>query len=600
MDTKVVADELKTIEADILLNMNKKNHKTQRDLVESTGYSLGAINKAVKSLKEKGYLDGSLSIGLTDKAHKTINDSSPKNAIILAAGLGLRMIPINNSVSKGLLEVKGEYLIERIIKQLYEVGVEDITIVVGFMKEKYEYLIDKYNVRLIVNKDYAVKNNIYSLKLVSCLISNTYIIPCDIWCKYNPFSKDELYSWYMISDELTSKSYVRLNRKNQLVNVEKDSFGNRMLGISYLTDNDARVLRQRIEELTQSAANDNLFWDDALNLNNKFFIQAKLVARDDFFEINTYEQLRTLDSESNQLQSNEIKILSDIFEVESNKITDISALKKGMTNRSFLFNVGNDRYIMRIPGEGTDKLINRKQEASVYKELHDKKICDDIIYINEENGYKVSRYFENARCCDSNDLSDVAKCMDYLRRFHEFNLKVEHEFDLFGQIEFYEKLRGNIPSLYRDYYATKEMVLKLKRFIDSLDIKKSLTHIDAVFDNFLFVNNGLEEEIRLIDWEYAGMQDVHVDIAMFVIYACYDEEMIDKTIDFYFENNCSEHVRYKIYAYIAIAGLLWSNWCEYKYSLGVEFGEYSIQQYRYAKIYSKKVINYLEKINEQS
>ena len=41
--------------------------------------------------------------------------------------------------------------------------------------------------------------------------------------------------------------------------------------------------------------------------------------------------------------------------------------------------------------------------------------------------------------------------------------------------------------------------------------------------------------------------------------------------------------RIKIYIYIAMCGLLWSNWCEYKRKLGVEFGEYSLRQYRYAK-----------------
>ena len=39
---------------------------------------------------------------------------------------------------------------------------------------------------------------------------------------------------------------------------------------------------------------------------------------------------------------------------------------------------------------------------------------------------------------------------------------------------------------------------------------------------------------------------------------------------------------------IALAGLFWSNWCEYNYRFGVDFGEYSLLQYRYAKIYARK------------
>ena len=57
----------------------------------------------------------------------------------------------------------------------------------------------------------------------------------------------------------------------------------------------------------------------------------------------------------------------------------------------------------------------------------------------------------------------------------------------------------------------------------------------------------------------------------------------------YFEGNCDDRTRIKIYCYIAVCGLLWSNWCEYKRKLGVEFGEYSLRQYRYAKDYYKIV-----------
>lgn len=89
----------------------------------------------------------------------------------------------------------------------------------------------------------------------------------------------------------------------------------------------------------------------------------------------------------------------------------------------------------------------------------------------------------------------------------------------------------------------------------------------------------------MIDWEYSGMQDPHIDIAMFCIYSMYDQNEIDKLIDLYFKNNCPENIRLKIYCYVSACGLLWSNWCEYKYQLGIDFGEYSLKQYRYAKEY---------------
>jgi thiamine kinase-like enzyme len=174
--------------------------------------------------------------------------------------------------------------------------------------------------------------------------------------------------------------------------------------------------------------------------------------------------------------------------------------------------------------------------------------------------------------------------MKVLREFHESKLVVSHTFDIFGQIAFYESLWEGEPSIFGDYQTTKANVLSLKAFIDGLEKDRCLTHIDAVPDNFLFYTlpDGTEG-LQLTDWEYAGMQDPHVDIAMFAIYALYDKSRIDFLINTYFNGVCPQDVRLKIYCYIAACGLLWSNWCEYKATLGVEFGEYSLRQYRYAK-----------------
>ena len=177
--------------------------------------------------------------------------------------------------------------------------------------------------------------------------------------------------------------------------------------------------------------------------------------------------------------------------------------------------------------------------------------------------------------------------MKKLREFHEMELRTAHSFDIFGQIEFYEALREGRPSVYRDYSKVKERVISLKPFIEAQAGRRVLTHIDAVPDNFLFYTgeNG-EERLQLTDWEYAGMQDPHVDIAMFCIYSMYDKEQVDRLIRLYWDaEEPEEETVTKIYALIAACGLLWSNWCEYKLSLGVEFGEYSLRQYRYAKEY---------------
>ena len=572
---------------DILNNLIKEPFINQRILAAQTGHSLGIVNRSIKELISEGYLDEE--IRPTEKALREAKEKAPKNAIILAAGFGMRMVPINTETPKGLLEIKGERLIERTIRQLHEVGITEIYVVVGFIKEQYEYLIDEYGVDLIVAPDYATKNNLHSLKTAADHLSNSYIIPCDIWCEKNPYSRNELYSWYMVSDLVDDDSTVRVNRKQELVVQKEQAGGNAMIGICYLLEAEAETVRERLEELGRDSRYDGAFWEETLYQKDRMIVTARVVHAADAVEINTYEQLREIDSDSSQLQTEAIQVICQALSARPDEVTNITVLKKGMTNRSFLFSCKDKKYIMRIPGEGTDQLINRRQEAAVYQTIAGRKICDEIAYINPENGYKITEYLEGARVCDAEKEEDLQKCMKKLREFHGQKLKVDHSFDLFGQMEYYESLWEGTPSAYKDYEKTKAHVLQLKDYIEANAGEWVLTHIDAVPDNFLFVEENGKEEIRLIDWEYAGMQDPHVDIAMFCIYSLYKKEQVDHLIDLYFEGNCDDRIRIKIYCYIAVCGLLWSNWCEYKRKLGVEFGEYSLRQYRYAKDYYKIV-----------
>ena len=558
----------------------------QRTLAETTGYALGTVNRSLRTLTGEGMLTAEAEP--TEKARNRYEACRPRNAIILAAGFGMRMVPINTLVPKALLEVKGEALIERQIRQLHEAGITDITVVTGFMKERFEYLIDEFGVKLLINPDYALKNNLSSLAPAADRIGNTYIIPADIRCGSNPFTPHEMYSWYMVSERRSRETDVRVNRKNELVRVGENEEGNTMIGIAYILEEDAGALRERLKKLSGETARDGDFWEEALYDGDTMRVAARVVPADEAVEINTYEQLRELDRESNHLKSDALDVIADVFGTTTDRITEISVLKKGMTNRSFLFSLDGQRYIMRIPGEGTEKLISRRQEAEVYRAISGKGLCDDPVYLNPENGYKSTRYLENVRVCDPENGEDLKKCMAKLRAFHETRLEVPHGFDLFGQIEFYEELWEGQPSIFRDYCRTKAEILALKEYIDAQEKDLCLTHIDAVPDNFLFhMTDEGGEGLQLTDWEYAGMQDPHVDLAMFCVYSGYDREKCDRLIDLYFPEGCGRRTRIKIYCYIAVSGLLWSNWCEYKRSLGIEFGEYALLQYRYAKEFSR-------------
>ena len=573
-------------QSDLLLKIHDYPFVNQRLLAEETGYSVGLVNRQLNKLIEEGYLDGDKR--LTPAAKALLQSRKPENAVILAAGFGMRMVPINLTSPKALMEIKGERLIERLINQLHEAGVTDITVVVGFMKESFEYLIDEKGVDLVVNDRYNTANNLYSFGCVLDRIHNTYIVPSDIWCEDNPFRASELYSWYMVSEQPDRQSLVRVNRKMQLVRIPEEEAGNHMIGISYLTGDEAAKTVARAKELIATEKHTQSFWEESLYSKDRMIVNTRLVAPDAAVEINTYEQLRDLDSDSSHLQSDAISAIAKALSCSPREIVDIHVLKKGMTNRSFLFSVRGSKYIMRIPGEGTDQLIDRAHEADVFRAIRGLGLCDDPVFIDPASGFKITKYLENIRVCDPEDPEDLRRCMDVLRAFHKKNLQVGHSFDLFGQIAFYESLWKGQPSVFRDYEKTRDNVYSLRKYVESCDRQWCLTHIDAVYDNFLFYREADGTEgLQLTDWEYAGMEDPHVDIAMFCIYSLYDKSQVDALIDIYFEGGCDTATRAKIYCYIAACGLLWSNWCEFKRQLGVEFSEYSLRQYRYAKDYYK-------------
>ena len=236
-------------EKDILLFLKNNPFLNQRILAEQIKLSLGKVNQTLRSLQDQGYLNGEMH--LTEQARALFADHAPRHGVILAAGFGMRMIPIHMETPKGLLQINGEPLIERQIRQLQEVGITDITVVAGFMKESYEYLIDTYGVKLLINMEYGKKNNLHSLNLAADKIDNTYIIPCDIWCQENPFSRDELYSWYMVCELVDDESSVRVNRKQELVKTDRG--GNQMIGISYVSGDVALELKKRLAQMDQDA-----------------------------------------------------------------------------------------------------------------------------------------------------------------------------------------------------------------------------------------------------------------------------------------------------------------------------------------------------------
>lgn len=114
----------------------------------------------------------------------------------MAAGMATRFAPLSYETPKGLLNVKGEILIERQIRQLKEAGISDIIVVVGYLAEKFVYLKEKYGVRIVMNEDYSRYNNTSSVIRVIDDLADTYLCSSDNYFPKNVFADSPEDSYY--------------------------------------------------------------------------------------------------------------------------------------------------------------------------------------------------------------------------------------------------------------------------------------------------------------------------------------------------------------------------------------------------------------------
>lgn len=572
------------LESDLLRLIQDSSEQRSVPMASLLGCSVGELHATRSLLKEKKDLDDQ--DRLTPAMQQEIAQNSPQRAVILAAGMGMRALPLSAEQPKALLEVYGEPLIERLIRQLRQAGIQEIEVITGYRAQDLDYLAEKFGVRLVHNDRYAETNNLHSLALCSSL-DCCYIVPSDLWFETTPFRSAELRSWYMTSSKPAHKYPVHV-RPDSTLEQARDT-GETMVGIAYISHQDHEAVENCIRQAAEQPGHAHDFWEDALwQPDGTFALQARPIRFDDWVEINTFEQLRQTDEESRSLAVRSIQALMDIFDCSMSDVQSVSILKKGMTNRSFLFEIQEQRYIMRLPGEGTEQLISRRQEAEVYELLQGSGICDEVVYLNPDNGYKVTKFLQNARSCDAFSEEDLIRAMDLLHRFHDLNLHSSHDFDLFGKAEEYRSFLRGAPSRYPDYEQVRERVFALKPFLEKHAEKKVLCHIDAVPDNFLFYTDPdrEQEQLVLIDWEYAGNQDPLADLAMFSIYALYNQADMEHLLQLYLKKEPTPLQKTRLLAYAAVCGFLWSEWCEYKSMLGVEFGAYSLAQYEYAREFS--------------
>lgn len=577
-------------------------HCTQRELAQCLNLSLGTINTIMRECSSRHLTAQEKSSAgtyeLTVDGDEYLEQYRVDGALIIAAGFGSRFVPLTFETPKGLLEVFGERMIERQIKQLHEVGITNITIVVGYLKEKFEYLIDKYGVNLLYNPEYSHKNTLATIYHAREVLRgrNMYLLSSDNWMRENMYHTWECGAWYASSymEGTTSEWVLSYNKKGRITGV---SIGGHdawvMYGPVFLSKTFTEQFLPYLEAAYASPGTEQFYWEHVLMQHiGELEIDINRQPSEQIYEFENLEELRKFDPKYQTRSDNQaLELVAQVFQVPESGIRDIRCLKSGMTNQSFLFQVKNRHYICRIPGKGTGLLVNRQEEAAVCKEIQKLNLSEHVIYMDPKTGYKIAEYYENARNADSKNWTDMEQCMQLLKKFHESGLTVAHTFDIRERITFYERLcmSGN-GTLFEDYELVRGWMEELMDQLDKRNRPKVLSHIDSNVDNFLILPDG---SLRLIDWEYAGMCDPLIDISMCAIYSYYNEEEMDRLLDLYLKRPASDEEKLVVYSYAALGGFLWSLWAVYKSELGVEFGDYTLIMYRYAKKYYKKVFHKL-------
>lgn len=217
-------------------------------------------------------------------------------AIILAAGMGTRLRPLTLETPKPLIKVNGESMIERQIRLLKEIGIDEIIVVTGYLREKFEFLKEKYGVTLIYNNRYNIYNNIYTMYLVKDYLKNSYVIEGDIYLNKNFLKKDiERSSYFSAPKYRYSNEWIlRIDNENNVINIEIGSEDGEyiMCGVSYWNESDASFIVNKLEECIESRDFTDLFWDDIVKDNiENISIKIEKIEDDYVYEIDSLDDL---------------------------------------------------------------------------------------------------------------------------------------------------------------------------------------------------------------------------------------------------------------------------------------------------------------------
>ena len=547
---------------DILRYLSENNGvHTQRMIAEDTKHSLGTVNAILSSFQHAGIINDSYQV--TDKGYQLLEPYRVKNAIILAAGMSTRFIPVSYELPKGLISVKGEIMIEREIRQLLEAGIQEIVVVVGYMMEKFFYLRDKYNVKLVVNNEFSTKNTHSSIYVARDYLSSTYILCSDNYYPQNMFHQYEYRAFYC-SVFLPGVSYVEraftFDHDGLITDTNKPSHDQWiMYGHAYYDQTFTSKFRPVLESYFGRPGVEGMYWENVWAENVRDIpMWINQCSDKDILEFDSMDELKEFDPD--YIFNNRVHVFDNICRILCCEITDIqdmSTIKKGLNNQSFKFSVNGEYYIYRHPGINASSVIDRKKEAASLRAAKKLKIDETLVYIDEEEGWKISRFVDVTETFDFGNKKHIDLLAKKLKVLHDSKTSVGFGFDYRKEGDRIIDILKHIDAMaYRRSLAEREAMIPVLDFLEKDKWQVSLCHNDLYEPNLLVDGDNL----HIIDWEFSGDADIGFDICKLFSVHNPPVSEIDYWVEQYFGRETTVKEKRHLIACAAVIYYYWYIW----------------------------------------
>lgn len=273
-----------------------------------------------------------------------------RNAIIMAAGTSSRFVPLSVERPKGLVEVKGEILIERQIRQLKEAGITDITLVVGYKAEMFAYLRDKYAVDIVYNEDFARYNNTSSLIRVIEKLDNTFICSSDNYFPENVFTRESVDSYYsaLYAEGKTNEYCLITDVEGQITDVNvggHDSWY--MVGHVFFNHEFSEKFRKLMIKEYCNETTKQGYWEDLYirYIDQLPKMKINRYQEGDIQEFDSLDELRMFDSSYvEDTRSTVVKSICRTLNLQESDVYGFKNIKHVGDYLHFQFKVGDSTY----------------------------------------------------------------------------------------------------------------------------------------------------------------------------------------------------------------------------------------------------------------